>query len=1077
PPMMPGIALLPEEGPRWPLRLEPDGGYALTDPQTGHARHFPAPSGTSVPLTAITDRNGNRIDIDYDVAGAITEVRHSGGYRIGVETADERITALRLLTTEGNGQTGGHVLIRYGYDEAGNLTEVVNSSGLPQRFSYDGFHRMTGWTDRNGYEYRYTYDERGRAIAGRGSGGFLDATLAYSDDGRTTVVTDSLGHATTYYLNEARQVIAATDPLGHTTWSEWDRYDRLLSRADPLRRITRYAHDEHGNLTAVTRPDGSQVTTVYNDLGLPVAIRQPDGVVWRQDYDHRGNLIAVTDPLGATTRYAYDDRGGLVAVTDPLGAVTRVQTNAAGLPIAITDPLGNTTQYMRDAFGRVSAITDPLGNTVQYAWTLEGALARRVQPDGATERWSYDGEGNLVEYLDALGQITRFEMTNFDQRTAEIGPDGARLEFTYDTELRLTAVTNPQGLVWRYDYDAVGNVVRETDFNGRVLGYAHDACGRLVEQINGAGQVSRYRRDAFGRVVERHQDQAMTTFAYDAGGRLVRATDADCDLHFHRDPLGRIVTEICNGRALSAVYDLAGRRIRRRTPSGAESYWEYDAAGLPRALHAGGQTMRFHYDAAGREIERSIGAQVALTQRWDANHRLTAQGLWSTASTQPAAWVPQQETRQARLIQERAYRYRPDGYVNAIHDQISGLQYFDLDPVGRVTTVRGEHWSERYVYDPAGNIIETDWPVTQRGTDLLADAVGGREYSGALIRRVGTIHYEHDTQGRVVVRQVRRQSSTPLTWRYDWDADDRLRNVVTPDGQHWRYRYDPLGRRIAKQRLAPGGGVFEHIDFSWDGVVLGEQARTAWDQVGGYRQPSVTVWEFEPDNFRPVSQLERALAPHSQQWVDQQFNAIIVDLVGTPTNLVDTAGNLNWRHQTTAWGNDRSWSSLTTYCPLRFPGQYHDAETLLNYNYHRYYDPASASYLVNDPLGLNGGPNPSAYVVNPATWLDPLGLTPYTPRTSNQARREAMRQHGIPTSHQPIGQQRTPAGYQYEYEAPAPGGGTRRVAVTDQTTDRVPGHGPHWEVGEVKPPDVYGRDPLGRLRVRNEGKTKVEYDV
>lgn len=95
--------------------------------------------------------------------------------------------------------------------------------------------------------------------------------------------------------------------------------------------------------------------------------------------------------------------------------------------------------------------------------------------------------------------------------------------------------------------------------------------------------------------------------------------------------------------------------------------------------------------------------------------------------------------------------------------------------------------------------------------------------------------------------------------------------------------------------------------------------------------------------------------------------------------------------------------------------------------------------------------------------------------SSRSARRSAMRQHGIPRSQQPISQTRTPAGRQYEYEVPAPGGGTRRVAVTEQTTDRVAGHGPHWEAGTVKPPEIYGRDPLGRLRVRNEGKTKVDY--
>lgn len=92
--------------------------------------------------------------------------------------------------------------------------------------------------------------------------------------------------------------------------------------------------------------------------------------------------------------------------------------------------------------------------------------------------------------------------------------------------------------------------------------------------------------------------------------------------------------------------------------------------------------------------------------------------------------------------------------------------------------------------------------------------------------------------------------------------------------------------------------------------------------------------------------------------------------------------------------------------------------------------------------------------------------------TSRAARRQAMREAGIPTSQQPISQKLTPAGRQYVYEVPRPGGGTRRMVVTDQTTDRVPGHGPHWEAGPAKTPERL--DALGRIRVTND-KAKVNY--
>jgi len=96
--------------------------------------------------------------------------------------------------------------------------------------------------------------------------------------------------------------------------------------------------------------------------------------------------------------------------------------------------------------------------------------------------------------------------------------------------------------------------------------------------------------------------------------------------------------------------------------------------------------------------------------------------------------------------------------------------------------------------------------------------------------------------------------------------------------------------------------------------------------------------------------------------------------------------------------------------------------------------------------------------------------------TSRAARRQAMREAGIPTSDTPVKQTNTPAGRQYEYLTPQSNGGPRRQVVTDQTTDRVADHGPHWEAGPVKHPDEVpeNRDPLGRLRVTND-KSKVYY--
>src|SRR5262245_21103437 len=148
--------------------------------------------------------------------------------------------------------------------------------------------------------------------------------------------------------------------------------------------------------------------------------------------------------------------------------------------------------------------------------------------------------------------------------------------------------------------------------------------------------------------------------------------------------------------------------------------------------------------------------------------------------------------------------------------------------------------------------------------------------------------------------------------------------VTTPNGQRWRYRYDALGRRIAKQRVGDDGStVVEQVDFVWDGTVLAEQSHRQGPAAG-----QVTVWDWQPGGYRPVSQTHRGpLRDAPQEWVDERFYAIVTDLIGTPTEMLDPSGNLAWRAHTTLWGELLGGSPGPADTPLRFPGQYHDGET------------------------------------------------------------------------------------------------------------------------------------------------------
>ncbi|RZJ61347.1 MAG: type IV secretion protein Rhs, partial [Flavobacterium sp.] len=129
-------------------------------------------------------------------------------------------------------------------------------------------------------------------------------------------------------------------------------------------------------------------------------------------------------------------------------------------------------------------------------------------------------------------------------------------------------------------------------------------------------------------------------------------------------------------------------------------------------------------------------------------------------------------------------------------------------------------------------------------------------------------------------------------------------------------------------------------------------------------------YNFKEDplwNYKPVALPIDALA-----WYQ-------CDHLGTPQEITDQNGHTAWSAQYKAWGEAQENRSefaqqigLTN--PIRFQGQYHDHETGLHYNRHRYYDPRIGRFISKDPIKLAGGLNLYAYAPNPCEWVDPLGL-------------------------------------------------------------------------------------------------------
>lgn len=394
-------------------------------------------------------------------------------------------------------------------------------------------------------------------------------------------------------------------------------------------------------------------------------------------------------------------------------------------------------------------------------------------------------------------------------------------------------------------------------------------------------------------------------------------------------------------------------------PLGLTWDYEYDPAGnLVRESDFTGREVTYRYDAAGRQVGRTEAAGAVLDLVRDARGRVLVQ----------------------RVEGERPveFEYTPAGYLRRAGDGVTEVVY-ERDALGRPVVEAIDGRAVRSEYDLLGRRVrrttpsgvQTTWQYTPaRQPAALIGTAGARVLDGLLLRRAGRGSYEYDDAGRLVRQTRRTLSGRLLVWTYRWSGHHQLVGATTPDGATWRYVYDPFGRRVAKQLLDQHGAVQDETAFTWDGAELAEQRHTHAGLV------TATSWDYHGGTGEPLAQTSRSwLADAPAEVIDTRFHAIVSDLVGTPTELVGPDGRISWYRTESLWGEEPALHSRGgADCPLRFPGQYHDRETGLHYNFHRYYDPATARYLSPDPVGLRPSANHYTYVVNPLVVCDPFGL-------------------------------------------------------------------------------------------------------
>lgn len=669
------------------------------------------------------------------------------------------------------------------------------------------------------------------------------------------------------------------------------------------------------------------------------------------DYDPVGNVIQVTQPDGAYLHYDYDDAHRLTDVHDNLNNRIHYTLDASG----------NRTK--EETYDPSNTLKRQLARSYDTMNRLYQTLNASNQPTQTYPTGGYDENGNPVLSTDGLGYSTqqsydplnRLVKTLQNYNGVDVATRNAETDYTYDTRDNLLTVTDPSTYPTTYTYDGLNNLTAlQSPDSGTSGPYVPDLAGNRTSQTDARGKVSTSAYDALNR---------LTTISYPATPSLnvgfvydQTNTATGCTTSY---PLGRLTMMTDVAGATTYCYDRRGNVTQKnQTQKGitlTTSYTYTKADRLMTVVYPGGSLTNYLRDSTGR---------ITLV-KW-----APAQNQLMTTVVSNVGYYPFGPTNTITFANGRILTKTYD--KNYAIDQIAssaagGLTLdFGVDVMGDITTasqtLNNPATPDRtYLYDPLYRLrnVQTGAPAAsleaytynKTGDRTSASLNGGpvQTYSYTpnkhWLASVAGAGRSYDANGNTT-------SANGISFTYD--DRNRLSQAGTTT-----YAYNGGGERVAKKN-ATQNSLFVYDE---NGRLLGEYTNTGapiqtflWldDTLVGIRQSSTTYY-------------------------------VETDHLGTPRKVIDPVTNA------AVWSWDFLGSAFGTNSPiapsfslgLRFSGQYFDAETGLNYNYYRDYEPATGRYIESDPIGLAGGIDTYAYAdLRPVDEIDPSGA-----QTINKERR------------------------------------------------------------------------------------------
>jgi RHS repeat-associated protein len=941
----------------------PDG-YRIVNAD-GIIQHFAHPRQGpgwifTLPLVRVSDRYGNGIRLEWD-GSRLKSVGDDAGRALILEYDAAGFVCALLLALPGAAQV--ETLWRYSYSDGGELLACFDSVGKAYRFEYDN-HLLVRETDRNGDSYFFAYDQEGWCVKTWGDGGHFFRQLTYDRQRHRTLVTDSLGFVRLHEWTPEGVVISETDYEGNEWRFGYDDGFRRIREEDPLGNIWSKKFDDKGRLIAAEDGEGNGEEYEWDNFGRLAKYVSKNGQQWLRRYSSDGREAVYLDPLGQETLEIRDERGDLVCVRLPDGVESRFAYDASGRLTSIQTPEGLRIVRRYDAYGHLVEESDGYGTRIRLEYDSLGRLSRVLYGERRQTAYERDAEGRIRRLCDGQGRWTEYTYLPFVDKVQSITVFDAEVperrhilqcrRLEYDTEHRVLLADLGNGALAKYSYADHRSPVRIEYADGRVQRYEFDARNYISKLFENEELVYEQESNSAGRVTRRRTaDGQEYVFEYDAIGKLVKASGGEgiSPVEFERDAIGRLLVERGEWGEQTFTYDAGGAEVayawneELQLSFGLTSKTEGRLWTMGRDGH---EELRLEYDRRIRlrRVKFATGQEQEFS--YEADRRPVLRHIAHRGST----------------MRTDQFTYDVEGLITGVKTEHGPQRRFRRDALDRLTSMRvidnGESAEYHYGFGAAGDRVSA--------TDC-----NGRSYSeeysrGHRLQRSGDRRFEYDRRGRVVAIGSG-EGRTELMW----DALNRLKSVGKPNGERIEMRYDALGRRVEK--FGPQGGS----RFSW----LDQRLVHESDALGNERH-----YLYHRKSCSPLARYLRQTP--GGNW---KLEAFVNDPNGAPSQVINADGRVVWEQLNMPWGEKRNGDGQ----PIGLPGQYFDQETGLFYNNARYYCAEACTYLSPDPLGLAGGDSTYAYVSDPLSFIDPLGLAFERPYTRDEVRDTLDASEGRPS--------------------------------------------------------------------------------